>query len=526
MALLYRTIFALPRADLIGDVRDAFQSWVQSKGIDADIPSAGTYSGEGVEIAGAETSDAGLNAIRLALHEERDAERWSTTVTAISNQDERVVWVDLERVTEDPYGRPPLVAVPRLVRDLLSAGDAHCGPTALVVEPTVVDEGTVDGLVAQLLDPDRVVPLVVVSKDRYATSEGAYERGTQLLRQILGLAPVFLLEGLATSALSEALGTDLHVFGGAVRTYLPNLTVPDRAPKRHPYIAGRVLSSQPQAAATRIQRSLLQQAIALRPPQIYRDRVVALPGFPRYQGGTKDEELLAQLIEVEQERDQFAREMTELRDEVEYAALQLDETEAELDRAQARVRYLEGRLRAAGDASANEATPSAAIPETAESCEEAVGLARQYLSNIEIGDTDRYASALDTYMKSPAWARKSWRAFRALHDYVDAKAAGFSGDFLAYCANSSTASTTIPPTWVSMKESESTDNNPKYRGARTFPVPAEVNEDEEMYMCAHIKIEAGGRPAPRIHFYDDTSGESGSVFVGYFGEHLPNDQTN
>src|SRR4051794_27565375 len=162
MALLYRTIFALPRADLIGDVRDAFQSWVQSKGIDADIQSAGTYSGEGVEIAGAEASDAGLNAIRLALHEDRDAERWSTTVTAISNQDERVVWVDLERVTEDPYGRPPLVAVPRLVRDLLSAGDAHCGPTALVVEPTVVDEGTVDGLVAQLLDPDRVVPLVVV----------------------------------------------------------------------------------------------------------------------------------------------------------------------------------------------------------------------------------------------------------------------------------------------------------------------------------------------------------------------------
>jgi hypothetical protein len=153
-------------------------------------------------------------------------------------------------------------------------------------------------------------------------------------------------------------------------------------------------------------------------------------------------------------------------------------------------------------------------------------LARQYLSNLEVGDTDFHAAALDTYMKSPSWARKSWRALRALHDYADAKASGFAGDFLAYCAEGPMGTSAIPAGWVAMKESESTDNNSRYREARTFPVPIEVSSDELAYMCAHIKIESGGRPAPRIHFYDDTSGRTGRVHVGYFGEHLPNDQTN
>jgi hypothetical protein len=527
MSLLYRSIFSLPRPDLVAHVRALFEDWLRAEGVEVEVPTEGAAHTDDVEVNVAQAVDGQLEAIRLALHEDRRGERWSTTVTAISEDRDRCVWIDLERVTEDPYGRPPNFTVPGLIRDLLAGGDAHVGPTALLTEPIIVDKNTIDELVAQLNNPARLIPIVVLSRDRYATPEGALERGEQLLRRILGLAPVYVLDGAATSALSETLGPDLAVLGGAVRTYLPELTVPDRSPKRHPFIAGRIFSSQPSAAATRIQRSLVQQAIALRPPDVYRDRVIALPGFPRYQGGAKDEELLTELIEVENERDQLARELTKLRDEVEFGVLQLDEAEAELDRAQARIRYLEGRLRAVGDSAADEKTPSSAIPETAESCLEAVGLARQYLGNLEVGDIDFHAAILDTYPKSASWGRKAWRAFRALHDYADAKSSGaFAGDFLAYCADGQLASVAIPAAWVAMKESESTDNNPRYRGARTFPVPEEVDTDELVYMCSHIKIETGGRPAPRIHFYDDTGGRTGLVYVGYFGEHLPNDQTN
>lgn len=522
MSLVYRTIFSDDRPALVTAVRSAFTAWVESKDISLEVPLRGTVDTEGFQIHVAEEVDTGVRAVQLALHEERGSERWSTVFTAIEEEDDQCVWVDVQRELSDPYARPPLLAVPHVVRTLLENGTAHLGPTRLSVTPTVVDEHEVDALVSQLTDAERQVPMVVISKDRYATPEVAVERGRELLKKIAGLAPVFILDGLATGALSEALGIDLHVIGGAVRTYLPELTVPDRAPKRHPHIAGTVFASQTAAAATRIQRSLTQSAVAISPPPIYQKRVIYLRGFPRHQEKGTGEELLGDLIAVERHRDQLKGDLSLLQDELEFSVLQLDEAEAELDSAQARVRYLEGRLRAAGDQSANEATPASAVPETAESCTEAVGFARQYLSNLEVGDTDYFTSGLDTYMKSPAWARKAWRAFRALHDYAEAKiTVGYAGDFLVYCTESPTGLTVVPTGWVALRESGSTDKNPKHRGARTFSVPLEVDESEEVYMCAHIKIEAGGRPAPRIHFYDDTAGATGMVYIGYFGEHLP-----
>jgi hypothetical protein len=40
-------------------------------------------------------------------------------------------------------------------------------------------------------------------------------------------------------------------------------------------------------------------------------------------------------------------------------------------------------------------------------------------------------------------------------------------------------------------------------------------------MEAHIKVQRrGGGLAPRIHFLDDSQ-RSGTIYVGYFGRHLP-----
>jgi hypothetical protein len=525
MALVYRTIFSDRREDLPSAVRSAFIAWLESKDVPLILPEVGTVVDDSFELEAAETQGE-VTAVQFTLHEKRGQEQWSTIVTAIDDGRDPCVWVDLERTSSDPYGRPPLVAAPRLVLALLENGTSHIGPTPLSVEPKLTDDANLDDLVRQLLDLERRIPLVVMSKDRYATPETSSDRGRELLSRIGGLAPVFVLDSLATSLLSEVLGSDLQVVGGAVRTYLPDLTIPDREPKRHPYIAGTVFASQPTAAATRIQRSLTPSAIALSPPQVYRDSIAYLPGFPRHQETPGGDEFLTDLINVEDERDRLLGDLASVRDDLEFSALQLDEAEAELDSAQARVRYLETRLRVAGDKAANEPTPPSAIPDTAESCTEAIGFTRQYLSKLEVGDTDYYTAALDTYMKSPSWARKAWRALRALNDYAELKATGYSGDFLAYCADNPLGLTVIPTGWVTLKESESTDNNPRFRVARTFPVPFEVDDTGEVYMRAHIKIEAGGRPAPRIHFYDDSAGDTGAIHVGYFGEHLPSDQSN
>ncbi len=76
-----------------------------------------------------------------------------------------------------------------------------------------------------------------------------------------------------------------------------------------------------------------------------------------------------------------------------------------------------------------------------------------------------------------------------------------------------------------MRESDSANANPKYRDARTFEVPRSVSAEGAVYMPAHIKLVAGGRPAPRLHFHDDTEGETKKIYVGHLGPHLPNDQT-
>ena len=527
MSLLYRSIFT-PRVDEdpLPAVRDTFQAWLNSKAVPLSLPDSGSASQQGLELSVADVTEGDIHALRLSLTEERVGEVWSTTVTAVCGAATPWIWVDLERVSDDPYGKPPIIGVPRVARNLLERWSCSAGITELATSPVVIDEAGVGALVAQLTDPGRIIPLIVISKDRYASAETALARAEMVLDKVVGLATVVVLEGAATSSLSEALGADLHVFGGAARTYMPELSIPDRNPKRNAYIAGTVLAGQTSAAATRIQRLITQQAVAQRPPQIYRDTVASLPGFPRHRGESKDEELVGELIALETERDQLRDQLKGLRDELEYSALQLDETEAELDGSQARVRYLEQRLRQKGDQTVHEPTPAASIPETAESCADAIGLVRQYLGNLDIGDTDYLAGQLDTHIKSPAWARKAWRAFRALQDYTEMKAAGeFSGDFQAYCSEAPAGRSVIPAGWVALRESESTDNNPKYRGVRTFPVPEDVDSSEVVYMCAHVKLEAGGRPAPRIHFYDDTSG-TGMVYVGYFGEHLPNDQTN
>lgn len=144
-----------------------------------------------------------------------------------------------------------------------------------------------------------------------------------------------------------------------------------------------------------------------------------------------------------------------------------------------------------------------------------------------VGDTGEEAAELTQNPKAGTWGRKAWLALRALQSYAEAKASGdFSGNFLSFCRTPPRGSDVIPAEWVAAGESETTTNNPRFRQARTFPVPTEVRTDGRAYMEEHIRLEKGSDPAPRLHFWDDTGGRTGNVYVGYLGRHLPNLQTN
>lgn len=76
---------------------------------------------------------------------------------------------------------------------------------------------------------------------------------------------------------------------------------------------------------------------------------------------------------------------------------------------------------------------------------------------------------------------------------------------------------------VVQQESDWVMNTDRARQQRRFPVPAEVNQDGSELFLSHVRIGWSKTHTPRLHYYDDTSGRTGKVYVGY---HLLNSRTN
>jgi hypothetical protein len=517
MSTIYRAVFSDDRPGLVAGARDLFRTWLTGKGIEIEVPTVGCAKSEGrtVEVITAQEGD--VETIRIRLDEEAAHQRWSTILTAMAAAGEGWVWVDLERVTDDAYGPPPGLAPPGLVRNFLESSTCRAGSTILRPAYRLVDEDHVGELVEELLDPGRAIPVLVASRD--TTDPGAARaRAEALAWALTGVANVWALDGTATSALSKELGPDLHVYAGAVRTYFPGLTIPDRNPKRHRFARRELFSPHPRHGAQLVARAIVAKAVSGRPPLPFRNRVALMLGFT--QQGREAEQLLAELVAVEDERDR-------LQEDLDWQILETEEAATEAETMRRRVKWLEQRAADAGDYVAGLDTPSADVPTVAGDCVEALELADAHLSLVEIGDTVETAAELDQNPKAGTWGRKAWQALRALQSYADVKSSGaWSGNFTSFCRSAPPASDVIPVEWVIAVESETTTNNPRFRQARTFPVPTTVCPEGRAYMQHHIRLEKGSDPAPRLHYWDDTGGRTGKVYVGYLGRHLPSVQTN
>ncbi|HLU27504.1 MAG TPA: hypothetical protein VKZ65_03625 [Glycomyces sp.] len=222
------------------------------------------------------------------------------------------------------------------------------------------------------------------------------------------------------------------------------------------------------------------------------------------------------------------RELERLRKD--YGRLELD-YELLLDderHARERIRWLESRL-------AEHADPVYGVEAPGEVWEagslmEVLVRARETLSRVDLPEAlDAAAAKLDvTYPRMcRRWSCKAWDALRALDAYAAARAERrFTGGFYDWCGRPLPGQPAISPNMVSMKESDSVDGRPKFRQARTFRVPKEIDPSGRLYMPSHIKLRQGGNPAPRMHFLDDAGGVTGRIWIGYLGGHLPNTRTN
>jgi hypothetical protein len=115
---------------------------------------------------------------------------------------------------------------------------------------------------------------------------------------------------------------------------------------------------------------------------------------------------------------------------------------------------------------------------------------------------------------------------RVLDGYAAARRRGeFSKGVHAYLGHTPPGRPGYPPGAHSTQESEPVERSPKLRRLRVFPVPRDMHPAGAIFMDAHFKIARKGLISPRIYYHDDAS-QTGKIYVGYIGKHLPNAHTN
>ena len=231
------------------------------------------------------------------------------------------------------------------------------------------------------------------------------------------------------------------------------------------------------------------------------------------------DDLTRQLGEEQRSRE----ELEDLRLERDVVMIDLADSERANERIRARVRWLESELtRHQVHLAGVEIPDEFALPDVPPSVVEVLELAAARLPHLEIGATADAAAGLDVHPRAEHWAFKIWQALAALNSYAQARSSqAWNNSFLAWCLEPPSGGVAVPATWAALSESETTNTTPKLREARTFPLPRTVVPAGRVYMPAHVKIQQGGTPCPRVHFHDDSGGQTGKIYIGYVGDHLP-----
>ncbi|MBP0454987.1 hypothetical protein J5Y04_36530 [Kitasatospora sp. RG8] len=448
-------------------------------------------------------------------------------------------WVRLEaetHTTGNGVRTPCRVPVPELARTLLPLLDAADGPAAVQLAPRVLSAADVDGLIDELCDPARRLPTVVASVplDRGLDAWVA-EVVRPLCGQLPGLATAYVLDPSARTEFNVAL--EYHaVYGGAVRTYLPEVDPASRHDgARHPVLARRRIEEDVRRAAGLLAREPRRLAAEqpLPPPLAAVPVLRVPPPAPRAGTGPDDAAARAELAALAHEEQQDRAEQQARADELERARRSL---RLERRRGTAQVRALAGRLcpgpgsaAAPGRTGRRAATPgapgAAAAPGTPGSFTELMARLGEFPLLTFTGD-QKAALALDELQCSGAgWARLTWDGLTALQEYAEAAVRGEAGgDFKQWCERTPAGCHRFPPRKAVRGESRTVFSHTKWKRERMLPVPECVDASRRAFMGAHLRI-GGGRTAPRLHYLDDCSG-SGRIYVGYIGLHLTNTRTN
>lgn len=440
-----------------------------------------------------------------------------TTVARTAVQDGGVHVLVENRVESDDISRPFSVGRPRLVGDLLAeAGTARVNGGIVLSAEEPVSAVQVTALVEHLQSKDRSLPCIVFSEPPAALSYNWRRLAELTAARAAGVANVFTLDHAAVTVFRRQLA-DLAVWGGGVRTYVPVPVDPATA-YQHRYIRGFYIE---RAGSTRIVDRLVfavaQLSSRRRVPELFPDSL----GTTEAADAAEDAKTQRSLIE-------------HLQFELELERAEHEETERELARSRGHLYRLEDVFKRENRLETYYGTmnPPAEndLPDEVEAVSEAVLAAQLYLSD-ELSVPDNACAnvaPLDAADNAVAWGNTTWRGLRALAAYVRDRREGFDGDFWTWCAAGRPEGWPASPKKLTMRESDSVRQNPKFWDKRRLPVDPSLNITGWKHMEAHLKIaEGGGNLAPRVYFFDDTTGGTGKVHVGLVGPHylVPNTKT-
>ncbi len=521
------------RPDLHDLGASVFQDWIREKyEVDFAIDSDELYEFEAhsrKDRKGAKRSiqienrraedDRGGRATEFVLREDHRGEHWVTTLRFITSPEERWVWVDTEQVSDNPFARRPSVIAPRFVPKLIGR-TSSLGRYPLHTKPRAFRLHEIPGAVDFLLDPSREVPVSVFSAE--PIGDQWVKRAELAAKNLAGLTLTWLLPPDVVDSFTAAIGEDMGVWGGGVRTYLPVARPAAPDPTRHRYIpVGRLAGRELDLAASIIGTQLLGATSRRRAPRRYRE---TLGRLLKLRGDLLDLDLAEDLLSESEAR---REELEAVNDDLEQEAWALRE---DLELAQERANSLANRVAWLEDQrplspSERLQAETAGPPANASSLDEAVELTREHCSGVVLPDSAEFdLNEMELAFPDTTCANAIWTCMLALDAYAKAN---FDGDF-RHWSRESNDPRALPVSQIAMRESESVRNSKKSRGERTLVIDEAVGVGSATFMEAHLKpLNGHSDLIPRIYFYDDVRGRTGKVHVGAIGPHrrFPNSKS-
>lgn len=426
----------------------------------------------------------------------------------------------------------------------------------------MITAAEVDDLIDELCDPERRLPTVVASVPVNLPLDRWVEDVVRpLCHQLPGLATAYVLDPGARTGFNVAL--EYHsVYGGAVRTYLPEVDPASRQDgARHPVLARGRIEQDVRRAAGLLAREPRRLAadLPLPPPLAAVPVLRVLPAPSRAAVSPVEDPAAAraELAVLAQEEQQDRAEQQARADELERVRRTLrrerrdnrdgreghDRPEPrELRELHERHDGRDGHVRTGSRAlttrhctvptvptvpgtTGHPAARPSGRPGKPENFTELMARMGEFPLLTFTGD-QKNALALDGLQCSGAgWARLAWDGLTALQEYAEAAVRGAAGgDFKQWCEHTPEGCHHFPPRKAVRGESRTVFSHTKWKRERMLPVPECVDVSRRAFMGAHLRI-GGGRTAPRLHYLDDCSG-SGRIYVGYIGLHLTNTRTN